>query len=79
MFVVVVFFMAPFSQELEPPQNPGRFNPDWMGSHVYRDTAGYYDTLRPSKQVPGWAYNSARNTEYDPASPPTWGKPTCKE
>ena len=50
-----------------------------MGSHVYRDTAGYYDTLRPSKQVPGWAYNSARNTEYDPASPPTWGKPTCKE
>ena len=24
-------------------------------------------------------YNPARDTEYDPASPPTWGKPTCKE
>ena len=24
-------------------------DPDWMGSHVYRDTAGYYDTLRPSQ------------------------------
>ena len=44
----------------------GEGDPDWMGSHVYRDTAGYYDTLRPSKQVPGWAYNSARDTEYDP-------------
>jgi hypothetical protein len=52
---------------------------DWMGSHVYRDTAGYYGTLRPTKQIPGWAYNAARDTEYDPASPPTWGKPTCKQ
>ena len=50
-----------------------------MGSHVYRDTAGYYDTLRPTKQIPGWAYNAARDTEYDPASPPMWGKPTCKQ
>jgi hypothetical protein len=44
-----------------------------------RDTAGYYDTLRPAKQIPGWAYNAARDTEYDPAAPPTWGKPTCKQ
>ena len=57
----------------------GEDDPDWMGSHVYRDTVGYYDTLRPSKQIPGWAYNPARDTEYDPATPPTWGKPTCKE
>jgi hypothetical protein len=57
----------------------GHDDSDWMGSHVYRDTAGFYDSLRPSKQVPGWTYNAARDTEYDPASPPTWGKPTCKE
>jgi hypothetical protein len=57
----------------------GEDDPDWMGSHVYRDTAGLYDTLRPTRQIPGWAYNPARDTEYDPASPPTWGKPTCKE
>ena len=57
----------------------GEDDPDWMGSHVYRSTAGYYDSLRPSKQIPGWAYDPARDTEYDPASPPTWGKPTCKE
>mgnify|MGYP005841892101 FL=1 len=57
----------------------GEDDPNWMGSHVYRDTDGYYDTLRPSKQIPGWTYNPVRDTEYDPASPPTWGKPTCKE
>ena len=57
----------------------GADDPDWMGSHVYRDTAGYYDTLRPANQIPGWAYNAARDTEYDPASPPAWGKPNCKQ
>ena len=57
----------------------GPDDPDWMGSHVYRDTVGYYDTLRPANQIPGWAYNAARDTEYDPSTPPAWGKPTCKQ
>ena len=57
----------------------GPDDPDWIGSHVYRDTSGYYDTLRPANQIPGWAYNAARDTEYDPATPPAWGKPTCKQ
>lgn len=57
----------------------GQDDPDWMGSHVYRETAGYYDTLRPSKQIPGWPYDPSRDTEYDPAAPPAWGKPTCKQ
>ena len=50
-----------------------------MGSQVYRATPGYYDTLRPTMQISGWAYDPARDTEYDAASPPTWGKPTCKQ
>jgi hypothetical protein len=57
----------------------GADDPEWMGSHVYRNTAGYYDTLRPTMQIPGWAYNAARDTEYDPATPPAWGKPYCKQ
>ena len=57
----------------------GADDPDWMGSHVYRDTAGYYDTLRPANQITGWAYNAARDTEYDPTAPPAWGKPFCKQ
>ena len=57
----------------------GADDPDWMGSHAYRDTSGYYDTLRPANQITGWAYNAARDTEYDPATPPVWGKPFCKQ
>jgi len=57
----------------------GSDDPDWMGSHTYRNTSGYYDTLRPTKQIPGWVYVPARDTEYDPAAPPTWGKPYCKQ
>lgn len=59
--------------------NYGNDDPDWMGSHVYRNTPGYYDTQRPSRQISGWAYDPARDTEYDPASAPTWGKPVCKQ
>jgi hypothetical protein len=57
----------------------GEDDPDWLGSHVYRDTTGYYDTLRPTQPIAGWPYNATRDTEYDPASPPTWGRPTCKQ
>jgi hypothetical protein len=56
----------------------GADDPDWIGSHVYRETPGYFDTLRPSKQITGWPYDPARDTEYDPTEPPVWGKPTCK-
>ncbi len=57
----------------------GPDDPDWMGSHVYRNTPDYYDTMRPTTQIAGWAFNAVRDTEYDPAFPPAWGKPYCKE
>lgn len=59
--------------------NYGTDDPDWLGAHLYRDIPGYYDRLRPPHPIPGWPYNASRDTEYDPASPPAWGKPTCKE
>ena len=57
----------------------GPDDPAWMGAHVYRDTPGYYDTLRPAMQIPGWPYHAGRDTEYDPGAPPAWGKPWCKQ
>jgi len=57
----------------------GADDPDWLGSHVYRDAAGFYDRLRAIQPVPGWPYDPSRDTEYDPASPPTWGRPSCKQ
>ncbi len=60
-------------------QTYGPDDPDWLGSHVYQETPGYYDALRPSSAVVGWDYVAARDTEYDSAEPPTWGKPYCSE
>lgn len=57
----------------------GPDDPDWIGSHVYRETPGYYDTLRPTSPIVGWAFVAARDTEYDPADPPTAGRPYCSE
>jgi hypothetical protein len=57
----------------------GSDDPDWLGSHVYRDSPGFYDSLRATQPVPGWPYDPSRDTEYDPASPPTSGRPTCKQ
>lgn len=55
----------------------GARDPEWFGSNVYRQTAGYYDLYRASTPVTGWAYVSARDTEY--ATPPTNGRPFCNE
>jgi len=57
----------------------GPDDPEWLGSHVYRETPGYYDTLRPLSPVAGWPYSGVRDIEYDPDEPPDWGKPYCKE
>lgn len=55
----------------------GHADTDWIGSHVYRDTPGYYDALRAKTMIEGWSFNASRDTEYDPSSPPANGRPYC--
>ena len=57
----------------------GEGDTDWIGSHVYRETTGYYDTYRATAPVEGWNYDVTRDTEYAPATPPTSGRPHCRE
>ena len=57
----------------------GADDPDWLGSHVYRETPGYYDTFRATTPITGWSYVPARDTEYDAAAPPESGRPHCDE
>lgn len=61
--------------------NHGIQDPEWFGAYTYRQTAGYYDTLRASGPVKGWTYRAVRDTEYnDPSlTPPSAGRPYCKE
>lgn len=57
----------------------GDNDPDWIGSHIYQERPGYYDTLRSTASIAGWSYDANRDTEYDPATSPIWGKPFCLE
>lgn len=87
-FFSACFVPARSKYQAERPTSPaidgilgtyGADDPDWLGSHVYRETPGYYDVLRPTKAIAGWPYDPARDTEYDGSLPPTWGKPYCKD
>lgn len=57
----------------------GNDDPDWLGSHIYRQTSGYYEAIRPNKPIVGWPYDPGRDQEVDPASSPVWGHPTCAQ
>ena len=58
---------------------------DWIGSPYFRDTDTYYGhtninlSMRASEEIPGFAYNAARDTEYQPGFIPGWGRPECKD
>ena len=52
---------------------------DWIGSRVYRESPGYYDALRATAPVEGWAFSSARDTEYGTGNAPSHGRPHCRQ
>lgn len=59
----------------------GEDDPHWMGSHVYLNVSGYYNTLRAAEITPPFLYSALRDTEWDITDPnkPTHGKPYCTE
>lgn len=74
----------------EMPDNPsinailtvhGEDDPHWMGSHVYQQVSGYYDSFRADEIRPPFLYSATRDTEWEMGDPdrPTHGKPTCDE
>lgn len=55
---------------------------DWIGSRVYLNMAGYYDTFRAGKLVEPFLYDPIRDVEWDVGVgdvPPTYGRPTCAQ
>lgn len=59
----------------------GKTDTEWLGSHVFLDTPGYYDTLRADSIHSDFPYNANRDVEWaatDPARPLN-GKPACKQ
>lgn len=60
----------------------GADDPDWIGSHVYRQVGGYYDSLHAGNPVPGWPVNPTRDTDQywlDTSGVLDHGIPYCDE
>jgi hypothetical protein len=60
----------------------GADDPDWIGSHVYRNVGGYYDTLHADNPVPGIPVNLSRDTDQfwnDTSGTIEHGIPYCNE
>ncbi|MEE8058257.1 MAG: conjugal transfer protein TraG N-terminal domain-containing protein [Pseudomonadales bacterium] len=57
----------------------GDSDPDWIGSHVYQQIPGYYDSLRAATVRAGYAWSALRDIEWDVANHPLYGKPYCTE
>ncbi|AHK80131.1 conjugal transfer protein TraG [Ectothiorhodospira haloalkaliphila] len=62
--------------------NQGRDDPDWIGSHVYRQLPGYYDSLNAGNPVPGFPVDMSRETDQywmDTSGSLSHGIPTCQQ
>ena len=60
----------------------GEDDPDWIGSHVYRNVPGYYDTLHAEIPVPGIPVDLNRDTDRywnDTSGSIAHGIPYCRE
>lgn len=54
-------------------------DPDWIGSHIYQETAGYYDSIRADTVRRGYPWSALRDVEWDITDHPIYGKPFCNE
>ncbi len=58
----------------------GADDPEWIGSHVFRDDPELYAAIYADREVPGWTVDPLRDADrIGHPVPPTWGRPTCKE
>ncbi|CBV43955.1 conjugal transfer protein TraG N-terminal domain-containing protein [Halomonas elongata] len=52
---------------------------DWLGSHEFLETSGYYDSLYAERPVKGFPFDSDRDMSRSNTGPGQPGYPTCKE
>ena len=59
--------------------NYGKSDPEWIGSHVYLEVSGYYDSLRSHSIREGFLWSQLRDIEWETGDHPIYGKPFCQE
>lgn len=52
---------------------------EWLGSHIFLETPGYYDTLRSDAIREGFVYSQLRDFEWEVDDHPIYGKPFCRQ
>lgn len=52
---------------------------EWLGSHVFLETPGYYDSLRSEAIREGFVYSQLRDLEWTMDDHPVYGRPFCTE
>lgn len=57
----------------------GADDTDYIGSHVFLETPGYYDVLRADSTREGFPWSALRDVEWTIEDHPIFGKPFCRE
>ena len=58
----------------------GPSDPEWVGSHVFRDDPMFYAALYADRQLVGWVFDPVRDADLaGGATLPAWGRPNCKQ
>lgn len=57
----------------------GATDTEWVGSHIFLQVSGYYDSIRSDSVREGFVWSQLRDTEWDTGDHPTYGKPFCSE
>lgn len=57
----------------------GLTDTEWVGSHVFLETPGYYGELRSEATREGFVWSQLRDVEWTVDDHPIYGKPYCSE
>lgn len=52
---------------------------EWIGSHIFLEVPGYYDTIRSDTVRKGFTWSAQRDIEWNADDHPRNGKPFCNE
>ncbi|MBB71432.1 MAG: hypothetical protein CMF50_03440 [Legionellales bacterium] len=66
------------AQEQRSIDKYGNSDTEWLGSHLFLETPGFYDTLHAEQPIRGFSFRSDRDWDMAQTNEePEWGKPSC--
>lgn len=70
----------PNSPQIDTLMNThGTTDTEWIGSHIFMNVPGFYDSIRSDSVREGFVWSQQRDIEWQSNDYPTYGKPYCRE